>query len=94
MNIDEDAISVKPLAVHFKRVPNIEVIHPNDGLAPRDCPVSTVFTSDCDRVLVTPEPSLVMRKVFKVNVVEDRVRRVLAKIVDVEQIMKVTVIPK
>lgn len=92
MNIDKNAVVVKPFPIDAKRVPNVKVIHPNNGLAPRDRLVSTVFTSDCDGVLVTPEPSLVMREVLEVDIVENRVRCVFAKVVDVKQTVKVTVI--
>jgi len=92
LNIDEYAVVVQPLAVHLKRVANIEVIHPNDGLAPRDRSVSTVFTRDCDGVLVTPEPCLVMRKMFEIDVVEDSVGCILAEVIDVEETVKVTMI--
>ena len=92
MNIDKDAIVVEPFPIDAKRVPNVKVIHPNDGLAPRDCLVSTVFTRDCDGVFVTTEPSLVVGEMLEIDVVENRVRRVFAKIVDVKETVKVTMI--
>lgn len=92
MYIDKDAVVVKPFPIDAKRVPNVEVIHPNYGLAPCDCLVSPVFTGDRDGVLVTAEPSLVMREMLEIDVVEYGVRCVVTKVVDVEETMKVTMI--
>lgn len=97
-DINKDTVFVHPIPIdgdpRIEKVSEIDVVYPNDGLRPRDRLVSTVFTRDRDRHFMPSEPRLVVRKMFKVDVIEDSIRCILIEVVHVEQAVKITVTPE
>jgi len=83
MDVNCYAISIQPFLIPSHSIPGVLVATPNNRSSPIDSSVSSIFSRK-GKLLLSTEPSLVVREELGVDVIEDRVVTGVVVVTDVE----------